>query len=100
MCFESSLSSRSIKTEDAQGSQVLFYGTRTLENGPIEYQQDSSAATTLFSVSQEPGYATIHFGDHPHETTILKNGKRTNIIMTYCYTDPNRSDVATRTCYG
>ena len=52
-----------------------------------------------FLVSQEPGYATIHFGDHPHETTSLRHGSRTNIILTYVYTDPNRSDVATRTCY-
>ena len=52
-----------------------------------------------FLVSQEPGYATIHFGDHPHETTSLRHGSRTNIILTYVYTDPNRSDVATRSCY-
>jgi len=52
-----------------------------------------------FLVPQLPGYATIHFGDHPHETTPLRQGSRTNIIMTYIYKDPTRSDAATRSCY-
>jgi hypothetical protein len=52
-----------------------------------------------FLVEQIPGYATIHFGHHPHETTPLQQGSHTNIIFTYWYTDPTKSDVATRTCY-
>jgi len=52
-----------------------------------------------FLVPQVPGYAIIHFGDHPHETTPLHRGKRTNVVLTYLYTDPTRSDAATRSCY-
>jgi hypothetical protein len=85
------------KTDGAQGSQVLFYGRKQLKNMT---DSDKESPPELFFVSQEPGYATIHYGDHPHETMSLKSGKRTNIVMTYCYADPSRSDVATRTCYG
>lgn len=110
------------KSKDAKGSYVLFHGTKQLQNvdhesakgtgdedlsnrkAPIQTHDDDSrgaggAEDDRFLVSQEPGYATIHFGDHPHETTSLRNGSRTNVILTYVYTDSNRSDVATRTCY-
>lgn len=52
-----------------------------------------------FLVPQVPGYAIIHFGDHPHETTPLRRGNRTNVVLTYLYTDSTRSDAATRSCY-
>jgi hypothetical protein len=88
------------KSEDAQGSQVLFYGTKILENATVTHNEnDEGVLPELFLVSQEAGYATIHYGDHPHETMSLQNGTRTNIVLTYCYSDPNRSDAATRTCY-
>ena len=110
------------KSKDAKGSYVLFHGTKQLRNAdpesakgtgdddfsyrklPLRTHDDDSrgaggAEDDRFLVSQEPGYATIHFGDHPHETTSLRNGSRTNVILTYVYTDSNRSDVATRTCY-
>mmetsp|Transcript_8355 Transcript_8355/g.15409 ORF Transcript_8355/g.15409 Transcript_8355/m.15409 type:complete len:267 (+) Transcript_8355:88-888(+) len=101
------------KSKDAQGSYVLFHGTRQLENVPdfetnqggestVDNQDDQDTAassTTKFLVMQTPGFATIHFGDHPHETTPLYKGSRTNVILTLWYTDPNRSDVATRACY-
>jgi len=60
---------------------------------PISVKEDR------FLVPQRQGYATIHFGDHPHETTPLRCGSRTNIILTYIYTDPTRSDATTRSCY-
>lgn len=116
------------KSKDAKGSHVLFYGTKRLENLATanDYSADAvgvedagSKAAKIplgdprlgkkegtvvgddrFLVMQEPGYATIHFGDHPHETTALRQGSRTNVVLTYVYTDPNRSDVTTRTCYG
>uniref|UniRef100_A0A7R9WZN3 Fe2OG dioxygenase domain-containing protein n=1 Tax=Craspedostauros australis TaxID=1486917 RepID=A0A7R9WZN3_9STRA len=80
------------KTPDAVGSYVLFYGARSLA-GRDATQIDK------FLVVQEEGYATIHFGDHFHQTISLLRGERTNIVLTYCYKDETRSDVATRTCY-
>jgi len=63
-----------------------------------EYEE--KAAEFRFLVPQEKGFATIHFGDHPHETTTLLNGgKRTNVILTYCYVDKSKSDVDKRSCY-
>jgi hypothetical protein len=88
------------KTKDTIGSHVLFYGTKQLlevENGDIK--NDAETVPARFYVSQDPGYATIHFGDHPHETTALERGKRTNIVLTYCYKDPNRSAAQMRACY-
>jgi hypothetical protein len=89
------------KLDDAQGSQVLFYGSKTLENTATSNEEHNKGGVLpeLFLVSQEAGYATIHYGDHPHETMSLQKGTRTNIVLTYCYSDPNRSDVETRTCY-
>lgn len=109
MCLE--------KSNDTKGSHVLFYGTKVLENknhslddddvtransntsSPPQQQQTPPETIDKFLVVQDPGYATIHYGDHLHETTSLECGRRTNIILTYCYTDPTRSDVATRSCY-
>jgi hypothetical protein len=83
------------KTDDCKGSQVMFYGTEPLQG----VQHESKSDHFRFLVNQEPGYATLHWGNHSHETTALQHGKRTNIVMTYCYADPSRSDVATRACY-
>jgi hypothetical protein len=95
MCLENS--------DETKGSHVLFYGTKQLENDNNKMTttttRDNVCPPERFLVLQEPGYATIHFGDHSHETTSLEKGRRTNIIMTYIYTDPTRSDVATRACY-
>ena len=112
------------KSDETEGSYVLFYGMKKLlnvvddvdndkekEEEEVQNNIDDDAVNendsdkqnriheNRFYVSQKPGYATIHFGDHTHETTALHHGSRTNIILTYVYTDPNRSDVATRTCY-
>lgn len=86
------------KTEDCEGSQVMFYGTKALQS--VEQQQERDNSDFRFLVNQAPGFATVHWGNHPHETTPLKQGKRTNVIMTYCYTDPTKSDAATRACYN
>ena len=88
MCLE--------KSKGVQGSHVLFYGTQPLK-GIAQIQKDTSFR---FMVEQVPGYGTVHWGHHPHETLPLQgNGRRTNIIATYCYKDSSRSDVAGRSCY-
>jgi hypothetical protein len=101
MCLEKSI--------DAQGSHVLFHGIQPLvssiRGGPPPPQQQQQPQRgppppAQFLVAQEPGFATIHWGHHPHETTALTQGRRTNIILTYCYTDPLKSDVSLRNCYG
>lgn len=85
------------KSDNVEGSDVMFYGTKKL-NDVVDYE--SKTTEFRFLVPQEAGYATIHFGDHPHETRpLLKGGKRTNVIITYCYVDESKSDVKKRSCY-
>ncbi len=99
-------------SDDFQGSQVLFYGTRPLLLSPLQRQQQEEEGDTpssptspqeeddfQFLVDQIPGFATIHWGAHPHETLALKQGHRTNVVLTYCFQDPARSTVLGRTCY-
>lgn len=98
------------KSPDCRGSQVLFYGTKPLHHPNVRQygmtkRNDTSSSCDndnkyRFLVDQEPGYATIHWGNHPHETTRLESGYRTNIVMTYCYVDPTKSDVSQRACYN
>jgi len=93
------------KASDTTGSYVLFYGSKSLDGleetaSSDKETFDSSNHETKFLVPQTPGFATVHFGDHPHETTALRTGSRTNIILTYLYSDPTRTDAATRSCYG
>jgi hypothetical protein len=107
------------KSEDAQGSHVLFHGIQPLvpsrassppppqsvsssDSPPPQHQQERGPPPppVQFLLAQEPGFATIHWGHHPHETTALTQGRRTNIILTYCYTDPSKSDVSLRNCYS
>jgi hypothetical protein len=91
------------KSDDCQGSHVLFHGTKALAGGPPSDNDNDRIvddSTFRFLVNQEPGYATLHWGNHPHETTRLMRGHRTNIVVTYCYTDKSRSDVSTRDCYN
>jgi len=85
MCLESS---------GVTGSEVKFYGTPQLEN-----TLQGSTDIKSFLVKQEAGFATIHWGRHPHSTMPLTTGRRTNIVLTYCYTDPNKSGALMRTCY-
>ena len=93
MCLE--------KTAEVRGSEVQFYGTQRLENvDPDDDRRRGKSDSFRFLANQRQGYATIHWGHHPHETMALRSGRRTNIVLTYCYTDPSRSDVAMRTCYN
>ena len=85
------------KSDNVEGSHVMFYGTKQLTK--ID-DYEPKTPDFCFLVPQEAGYATIHFGDHPHETIpLLKGGKRTNVIITYCYIDESKSDVKKRSCY-
>ena len=91
MCLE--------KTADVVGSHVLFYGTQPLKNNDVEEKKEGDQFR--YHVNQVEGIATIHWGHHPHETTpLLDGGRRTNVVLTYCYKDKTRSDVVTRTCYA
>lgn len=81
------------RSEDVKGSQVKFYGTKAL-NGVA-----SEETRPVILVEQRPGYATIHWGDHPHETLPIECGRRTNIILTFLFKDKSRSQAANRTCY-
>ncbi|KAG7344807.1 hypothetical protein IV203_032338 [Nitzschia inconspicua] len=127
------------KSEQCQGSHVLFHGIRSLPNTTTEVtvqqqqqqqqqlQKETEEKTKtelpqttqlfFFLVEQIPGTATIHYGNHPHETTAMQRQdeveeshdnnymdchptttSRTNVILTFWYTD-RESDVATRSCY-
>jgi hypothetical protein len=88
-----------LKSDDVLGSQVKFYGVEHLQNAVEEADSGISSPPKEFLVDQEAGYATIHWGHHPHETMPLRRGVRTNIVLTYCYRDPARSDVGNRACY-
>jgi hypothetical protein len=88
------------KSDDCRGSHVLFYGTKALHGIDNSEQLSKTPPPEKFLVNQEMGYATIHWGDHPHETTMLEAGCRTNIILTYCYRDKTRSNVSKRSCYN
>ena len=118
-----------LECEDVQGSEVLFYGTQRFcqDNDPQEenhidddnnneekdekkeelfvtHNEKNDTKEDLdscfqFLVEQEPGYATIHFGAHAHETMPLRRGKRTNLVFTYWYKDETKSEAAARTCF-
>lgn len=84
------------KAPETKGSMVLFHGTQKLENA----DHHERGADFKFKANQRAGTATLHWGRHPHETTALESGMRTNIILTYCYKDSSRSDVSSRNCYS
>ena len=91
------------KEESVEGSQVLFYGTQQLQNTTTTTTTTTSSADgdshLRFAVDAEPGYATVHWGHHPHETLAMtgSGGRRTNIILTYCF--KKNSKAMNRTCY-
>ncbi|GKY99295.1 hypothetical protein MPSEU_000884600 [Mayamaea pseudoterrestris] len=95
------------RTPDTTGSNVLFYGTKSLvvtdgkDLAALPASDiDEKPLPHTFLVKQEQGMATIHWGDHLHETTPLFSGKRTNIIMTLCYRDASRTKAMSRNCYA
>jgi len=87
------------RSPDAAGSQIIFYGRARLENADEPDPVVPAAPLhEKFLVDCVEGTATLHYGSHPHETSPLEGGCRTNVIMTYCYTDESRSG-GLRTCY-
>lgn len=92
-------------SSDMQGSFVRFYGHECLESRTeepstlLKASRKGAISTPSFATRQIPGFASIHWGHHPHETTRLEMGERTNVILTYCFKDSNRSTVANRSCY-
>lgn len=92
---------------DMQGSVVRFFGTQSVrQRRPAVVinatPTTTTAAVTSFCVRQKPGYATLHWGHHPHETTPLLAGDRTNIILTFCVYDPSNpssTQATQRSCY-
>ena len=90
------------RSEDMEGSQVLFYGTKRLkgvevgeENVKVEEGEENvkveEGEEERFKVDTKLGCVTIHRGDHPHEVTSLEKGERTNIVMTFVYADKSKS---------
>jgi hypothetical protein len=82
------------RTDELEGSEVLFYGTKELRGVPASVLSDES-----FLVEGLQGFATVHWGDHPHETMPLVRGRRTNVVMTLQYKDKSKSTVLQRTCF-
>jgi len=50
-------------------------------------------------VQPESGWATVHWGRHPHLVTALRRGQRTNIILTFCFVDPAKSTANKSDCF-
>jgi hypothetical protein len=107
MCLEGN-------TNYQTGSQVVFYGKQALHNIDVREKTSASSQTAeekdpdVFCVDQLQGYATIHWGCHPHMTTPLltkEEGsdsgctKRTNIILTYCFKKKDRKRVLNQNCF-
>lgn len=88
------------RSDDLLGSHVLFFGQRQLAG--VQSEESSSVDCShnfKYLVAQEAGFATVHYGDHWHQTMELTRGHRTNIVLTYCFRDPSKSE-ASRTCYA
>jgi len=85
-----------LEKKDVEGSQIMFYGVEQLSG--FESVKDRGEGYK-FMVECEEGYCTIHYGKHPHKTLSLLKGQRTNIVLTYCYRDREKSETLMRTCY-
>lgn len=87
------------RSTDLEGSHVLFFGRKELRNvGEAPLGQVSQ--NELFRVGAESGWASIHWGQHPHLVTSLVNGHRTNVVLTYCYVDKARSLAMKSDCFN
>lgn len=79
-----------LDSNDVVGSKIVFYGSRQLESPAPECLARSTRCECsegrredFFSVEPRQGFAMLHYGDHPHETTKLDRGRRTNLVMTF-----------------
>ncbi len=92
------------RSDDLEGSQVMFFGRQSIrcaaQPGDPEYFDEAErAASSNFLVTPMTGWATIHWGHHPHLVTSLSKGQRTNVVMTYVYVDKARSQAYKRDCF-
>ncbi|GMI01145.1 hypothetical protein TrVE_jg7617 [Triparma verrucosa] len=87
------------RTEDLGGSQIMFYGAKQLKSSTSSSTPSTPTEEEVFLVDTRLGCCTIHYGAHPHETSVLTSGERTNIVLTFVYADQNKSG-ADRTCYA
>jgi hypothetical protein len=70
---------------------------RNVDSNSHQYSLENN---NIFAVKTHPGYATLHWGYHPHQTLPLLRGERTNIVVTFCYKDKQKSTVSSRACYA
>jgi len=102
------------RSDNLEGSQVLFFGRKTLlgmenvgnsgDSCGIEVSKDESNVATevtkeQFLVGAEAGWATVHWGAHPHLVTALGAGQRTNVVLTYCFTEAGKSTAMKGDCF-
>mmetsp|Transcript_56791 Transcript_56791/g.113835 ORF Transcript_56791/g.113835 Transcript_56791/m.113835 type:complete len:245 (+) Transcript_56791:48-782(+) len=90
------------RTEDLEGSQVQFFGAMGLKNKSSVYEGAVDAtliANENFLVNPENGWATVHWGKHPHLVTSLRKGSRTNVVLTYVYADKSRTRLGKSDCF-
>jgi len=110
------------KSEDTVGSKLVFWGKEKLKgltedrlkvgdeitNGCGEKEDDENrhdgnddTGEYTFCIEQIPGTATLHWGHHSHMVLPLLKGRRTNVILTYCFKDEMMGKgVKCRTCYA
>ena len=87
------------RSADLEGSEVLFHGTQNLKDGGDEEFVEGPSSLS-FHVAAEEGWATVHWGKHPHQVTGLKKGDRTNVVMTYVFKDATKSLAQCAGCYS
>ena len=84
------------RSADLEGSEVLFHGKERLKQGEDD---KNTGEYSRFRVGAIAGYATIHWGRHPHEVTTLVKGSRTNVVLTYVFIDTTKSTAQCAGCY-
>jgi hypothetical protein len=54
---------------------------------------------STFLVVPHSGWATVHWGKHPHLVTSLSKGSRTNVVLTYTFVDKARTRLGKSDCF-
>lgn len=75
----------------------MFFGKQSLKAKQVEEEEIEENVNYL--VTSQIGYATIHWGKHPHLVTVLEKGIRTNVIMTLCFKDKSKSKATKSDCF-
>jgi hypothetical protein len=68
-------------------------------NNNISIINNGGSQGLNYLVTSRIGFATIHWGKHPHLVTPLEKGIRTNVIMTMCFVDKNKSKAMKTDCF-